>query len=137
MFQKESLTPMAISGHNGNNETLIGMSNSLGLSFYDLNMNKVEVSLTTTPIDILIKRDLSVQTNSFNYVNATQIQLSSFYLTNAFNLTTTNASIHIELKPFNFSIGYLIVVKLGYVPILNSTFNDFSSFRILCPSNSF
>ena len=102
MFQKESLTPMAISGHNGNNETLIGMSNSLGLSFYDLNMNKVEVSLTTTPIDILIKRDLSVQTNSFNYVNATQIQLSSFYLTNAFNLTTTNASIHIELKPFNF-----------------------------------
>lgn len=137
MFQKESLTPMAISGHNGNNETLIGMSNSLGLSFNDLNMNKVEVSLTTTPIDILIKRDLSVQTNSFNYVNATQIQLSSFYLTNAFNLTTTNASIHIELKPLNFSIGYLIVVKLGYVPILNSTFNDFSSFRILCPSNSF
>ena len=73
MFQKESLTPMAISGHNGNNETLIGMSNSLGLSFNDLNMNKVEVSLTTTPIDILIKRDLSVQTNSFNYVKTNQL----------------------------------------------------------------
>ena len=58
----------------------------------------------------------------------TQKELSSSYLTNAFYLTGNNASIHIELKPVNFSIGYLFVMKLGYTPILNSTFADFTSF---------
>ena len=128
---------MAVSGHNGKNESLIGMSSSIGLSFYDKNMNDLEIIQTpfySRPIEMIIKRDPNMADYSFQYINMTQKELSSSYLTNAFYLTGNNASIHIELKPVNFSIGYLFVMKLGYTPILNSTFADFTSFKILCPS---
>jgi hypothetical protein len=128
---------MAVSGHNGKNESLIGMSSSIGLSFYDKNMNDLEIIQTpfySRPIEMIIKRDPNMADYSFQYINMTQKELSSSYLTNAFSLTGNNASIHIELKPVNFFIGYLFVMKLGYTPILNSTFADFTSFKILCPS---
>lgn len=125
---------MAVSGHNGNNESLIGMSASIGLSFYDENMNEIEITQASKPIDLLIKRDLNLNEYIFQYVNATQIQLSSFYLPNAFNLSTNNASIHIELKPLNWTLGYLVALKFGYTPIINSSYADISSFKIFCPS---
>ena len=125
---------MAVSGHNGNNETFIGMSASIGLTFYDQNINLVDIPQTIIPIRLLIKRDPNIPQHTFQYVNATQIQLSSYFLSNAFNLISNNASIHIELKPLNWSIGYLIVMKLGYIPIINSSYVDLTSFSIFCPS---
>jgi hypothetical protein len=125
---------MALSGHNGNNETLIGMSSYIGLSFYDQNMNEIEIKQTQRPIEMIIKRDPNMADYSFQYINISSFQLSSSFLKNAFYLTANNASIHIELKPVNFTIGYLLVLKLGYTPILNSTFADFTSFKIYCPS---
>jgi hypothetical protein len=129
---------MAVSGHNGNNETLIGMSSSLGLSFYDYESNnEIEILQSLTPIDIILPRDESVSKNSFQYVNATNLDFldGSFYLQNNMNITTQNASIHIELKPLNESISYLIVLKLGHLPIINTTYSDFTSFKFICPSN--
>jgi hypothetical protein len=125
---------MAVSGHNGNNETLIGMSSSIGLSFYDQNMNEIEITQTQRPIEMIIKRDPNMANYSFQYINISLFTISSSYLTNAFYLTANNASIHIELKQLNFKIGYLFVMKLGYTPILNSTFADFTSFKLFCPS---
>jgi len=125
---------MAVSGHNGNNETLIGMSSSIGLSFYDQNMNKIEIKQTQRPIEMIIKRDPYVADYSFQYINISSFQLSSTFLKNTFYFTSNNASLHIELKPLNATIGYLLVLKLGYTPILNSTFADFTSFKLFCPS---
>ena len=34
---------MAVSGHNGNNETLIRMSSSTGLKLYDRNANEIKI----------------------------------------------------------------------------------------------
>ena len=129
---------MAVSGHNGNNETLIGMSSSLGLSFYDYDSNnEIPITQSLSPIDIILPRDKSVSKYSFQYVNATNLEFldGSFYLQNNMNITTRNASIHIELKPLNESIGYLIVLKLGHLPVINSTYADYSSFNAICPSN--
>ena len=138
-FKKQTLIPMAVSGHNSNNETLVGMSNSLALSFYDKNNREIQISQISPPLDILIQRDPNLSEFSYEYVNATQIQISaqSYLLPNAFNLTATNASVHIELKPFSGSIGYLIVMKLGYTPVVNSTYADYTSFKIFCPSKLF
>ena len=110
------------------------MSSSIGLSFYDQNMNDLEIIQTQRPIEMIIKRDPNIADYSFQYINISSFQLSSSFLKNAFYLTANNASIHIELKPVNFTIGYLIIMKLGYTPILNSTFADFTSFKIYCPS---
>jgi len=125
---------MAVSGHNGNNETLIGMSSSIGLSFYDQNMNEIEIKQVQRPIEMIINRDPNMADYPFQYINISSFQLSSSFLKNAFYLTANSASLHIELKPLNATIGYLLVFKMGYTPILNSTFADFSSFKIFCPS---
>jgi hypothetical protein len=129
---------MAVSGHNGNNETLIGMSSSLGLSFFDYETNiEIPISQSLSPIDIIIPRDKSVFKYSFQYVNTTNLEFldGSFYLQNNMNITTQNASLHIELKPLNESISYLIAFKLGQLPIINTTYADYSSFKFICPSN--
>ena len=125
---------MAMSGHNGNNETLIGVSNSIGLSIYDLNNN--EIPITNSQIEILIQRDTNLPEVTFVYVNASQIQLSSeaFYLPNAFNLSSANASIHIELFPLNETVGYLMVLKFGSMPMLNTTYSSYDAFELFCPS---
>jgi hypothetical protein len=131
---------MAVSGHNGNNETFIGMSSSLGLSFYDYETNsEISISQSSSPIDIIMPRDKSVSEYVFQYVNATNLDFldGSFYLQNNMNITTQNASIHIELRPLNESISYLFVLKLGHLPIINSTYADFTSFKFMCRSNYF
>jgi hypothetical protein len=129
---------MAVSGHNGFNETLIGMSSSMGLSFYEFETNnEIPITQSLSPIDLILPRDISVSKYSFQYVNATHLEFhdGSFYLQNNMNITTQNASIHIELRPLNESISYLIVLKLGNLPVINSTYADYTSFRIFCPSN--
>jgi len=128
---------MAVSGHNGNNETLIGFSTSVGLSFYDENANEIPITQSKTPIDITIQRDVNLPQYSYQYVNASQIQLSpgSFYLPNGFNITSSNSSMHIELKPVNMGIAYFLVMKLGYTPIVNASYADYTSFKLMCPSN--
>ena len=128
---------MAVSGHNGNN-VHIGMSSSISLSFYDSNNAEIKIANTKSLIDIIIPRDKNLPTYSYEYVNATGIGLASgaYFLPLAFNVTTTNASIHIELKPSNSKTGYLIILKLGYTPIVNFTHSDYDYFKILCPNSS-
>ena len=125
---------MAISGHNGNNETFIGVANSISLSFYDLNNN--EIPIVKSPIDIVIQRDSNLPEINFQYVNATQIGITSelFYLPSAFYLTSTNASIHIELEPIDKHVSYFLALKLGSLPIINSTYSNYDAFQVNCPS---
>jgi len=106
---------MAVCGHNGDNESFIGYSSSIELSFYDENLNQIEIADTSKPIDIIILRDSCVSKQPIQYVNVSQLQLlnDSLILQNSFKLISTNASIHIELKPLHQSIGYLLVFKLG------------------------
>jgi len=56
-------------------------------------------------------------------------------LTTGFKPNTKNFSIHIHLKPNNLSIGYLIALKLGSNPILNSSYQSYDYFKILCKSD--
>jgi len=127
---------MAVSGHNGNNETLIGVSNSIGLTLFDENSNEIPITKTSEPIDILIQRDSNLPQYSYYYVNATKFEFSSgqFYLTNTFKITATNASIHIELKPLNQNIGYVLATKLASTPLINATNADYTWFKIFCPN---
>jgi hypothetical protein len=129
--------PMATSGHNGNNETLIGRSSSIGLSFYDiLKESKSEITHSRTPIQMIIPRDERHLNSYYQYVNVSGLGSEQRFIKNSFNLTTTNVSLYIELKlTTNASLGvgknngYLIVLKLGYMPIINATHADYSSFK--------
>ena len=128
---------MAVCGHNGNNETLIGNSNSVGLALFDENNYELDISgMKSSPISIYIPRDQNLPEYSFQSVNATQIQLEhgSFYLPCSFRLKALNSSIHIELKPIDSSLGYVVVLKFDQTPIVNSTYAYYDAFKILCPS---
>ena len=78
---KQTLTAMAVSGHNGNNETKIGMSASIGLSFYDTNMKDIEIINTHSPIELTIKRDENMPDYDFQYVNITKTAVWGFTTT--------------------------------------------------------
>ena len=105
---------MAVSGHNGNNETFIGMSSSASLSFYDENTNEIKISQSNSPIDMILQRDKKALEYAYQYINATNITLSAgtFYLQNSFKIKMLNASLHIELMPLDINLSYLIVLKL-------------------------
>jgi len=130
---------MSISGHNGNNETFIGMSSSVGLTFYDENANEIKITKSKSPIKFILQRDQNSLNYIFQYINATSIGFlpGAYFLQNSFTINMINASIFIELKPLNLSIAYLIVLKLGFMPIVNSTSADYTSFKIICPSKFF
>jgi hypothetical protein len=127
---------MAISGHNGNNETKIGISNALSFTVFDESKNEVKISKLNSPVDLKIQRDTNLPQYSYQFVNASRLKLptNSFILQNAINIKTINSSLHIELKPFNNQLGYLVLIKLGAPPILNLISVDYTSFKIFCPS---
>jgi hypothetical protein len=129
---------MAVSGHNGNNETFIGISNSMGLTLYDENSNEIPIRRTNVPIDIVLQRDSNLPEYSYYHVNASTFTFASgqFYLTNTFKITAKNSSMHIELKPLNKYIGYLLVLKLSSTPLINSTNADYTWFQIFCPNQT-
>ena len=62
---------MASCVHNGNNETKIGLSQSIGITFSDNNGNEIEIKESSKLIDIWIPRDLSLPKVNINYVNIT------------------------------------------------------------------
>ena len=75
-------------------------------------------------------------TPKFTYVNASKIELpaQSWFIPNSIQVGLVNASIFIQLKYENSSMGYLILTKFGLTPRFNSTFTDFDDFAIFCPS---
>jgi hypothetical protein len=139
---KHTLMPMATSGHNGNNETLTGNSSQIGLTFYDESYEEIPITKSNKPFDIRIRRDLNMsQFFSYQYVNHTEInenmELNSVFLQNAFNITSNNASIHIEFMPLYSKASYLFVLKLGYLPVINATNTDYTAFKIFCTSKKY
>ena len=131
-------SPMATSGQNGNNETFVGLSSALDLTFtYSAETEPITIQNSKSPIEMWIPRD-SVANSSFQRVNATNMTISSLlhYMPNSFFINSSNASVHIELGALNASIGYLVSLKMGYMPILNATYADVDHFRIFCPRHT-
>ena len=135
---KSQMERMASSGHNGPNETYTGYSASIDLSFYDANGAVISVKNTRSPIDMWIPRDPTMGNVSFQYVNVSNLTVSSKlqFLANAFTIKSDNASIHIQIKPVASYIGYVVLLKLGYTPIVNTTHADYDFMKVLCPQSS-
>lgn len=77
------------------------------------------------------------------YYPYTEIKISNLTLTpglellpNGFEIKTNNASMHLQIKPkIQNQIAYLVLIKLGSTPVLNSTHKTFDYWKILCPNN--
>ena len=131
---------MASSVFNGKNESFVGSSGTVSLSFFDENRNKIKVSNSRTPIEFWIPREKYVEsTKPFQFVHALNITLSPYSKFIPFGFTinkVVNASLHIQIKPNDTNLGYLALLKFNATPFLNSSYKDYDSFRIFCPNQS-
>jgi hypothetical protein len=129
--------PMASCGHNGDNETKIGMSQTVSISFLDSLGNEIPIQNSNELIDIWIPRDLNTPTPVPQYVNISipvNNRLAGQLFPLGFNVSASNSSIHLEFAPENTSVGYLILLKFNMTPRINLTFSDYDSWRMFCPT---
>ncbi|RNA43376.1 polycystin-1-like isoform X1, partial [Brachionus plicatilis] len=124
----------APSGFNSDNETKIGLSNSLSLKFF--NSKKIEIPIRNSikPIHLFIPRDPSVSFPEFYFVNTSEFDNSSQFLANQFILSTSNASLHINLKPLDNFTGYLMTIKFGSMPVIKENLTNLDKWEIFCPN---
>jgi hypothetical protein len=129
----------ALTGANGDNETFIGNSKQLSLAFYDENKNEIPISNSMSRFEFVIPRDLSFSASGtsmdFEYVNASFMDMSAknHFLPNAINTTGANISFHLQILPENVTVGYVVLIKLGQTPVLNSSTQSYDYWKIYCP----
>lgn len=132
---------MAYAGLNGDNETNIGASKSISLTFYDSNKTEIAVNYEENPIEFYITRNVSDELTPFVEYNTSAIlslmraanDWTLFY--NVFNLTGANLSVHVQIKPKNVT-QYLVFLKYGGLPQLNSRKIDFDVWQLFCENGS-
>lgn len=110
----------------------------MSLSFYDSNGFQIPINSPKNKIDLFIPREPRLNNSDFQFVNVTNITVKSGnqFLTNGFYINTINASIHIQLKPLDISLAYLIAIKFGNNPYYNATHSNIDSWTILCPQGN-
>jgi hypothetical protein len=121
---------MAPTGHNGNNETNIGLSQTVEIIMSDGHGNVIPIKDSNQLFDIWIPRDLQAPKPKPYLVNSAKQEGEFFPL--AFNITTLNGSLHAEIAPLNLSVGYVVLVKFNQTP----TIQDYNSWKLFCPSGN-
>lgn len=134
---KSVLLPLSISGFNSRNETYTGSSLGLELSFLDQNGDVIPVQNLLTPIEVWVPRSTSASEDIYQYVNTSNVTISNDFqlMPNSVNISSTNASLHIQIRPKNFNLAYLVLVRFGSTPILNRTSAIYDYWTILCPGD--
>ena len=125
-----------MTGFNGDTQAHIGSSKSIDVSFYDEDQNEISVAHQQKPVEIWISKDTSVAIEPYILINATQNQTDiQGFMSNGFNLTGSNVSIHIQIRPnrAEASIGYLTLLKFGENPSLVNKYYD--SLNLYCPND--
>jgi hypothetical protein len=139
---RASALPMAATGHNGKNESLISASMSIFLGFYDENQVEIKIKNLKHPIEMWVNRDKKTEIPDFETVNATSRNNSGEYPFIPFIFTnmSINSSVHIQIKPAVKQIGYRVCLRFGATPrweILNNKKYgwNFDDCQVLCPPN--
>ena len=117
---------MALTGNNGDNETNTKSSKSIEFSIHDENGKEISVNNLGKPIEFWIAKDTSKPIEPFVLINSTisnqtnqtnqTNNFNSGFMQNGFKLSSaSNVSIHIQIKPLNYSEfnnkGYLSLLK--------------------------
>ena len=126
---------MTFSGLNGDNETKIGSSAGLSMSFYDDQHNSIRVNNLVEPIHLYIKQDSNVTTFEFKLINTSALKKDSQFISNALQIKTVNASVHLHIKPHTITLGYLIIFLRNGIASYSSTSANFDYAKILCPNS--
>lgn len=126
----------APTGKNGKRGLNIGNSTAVAHSFYSDDLNPIPIGNYAAGFTFWITKN-SAAAPSFETVrkgvNST-ITAANQIQTYRLTLTSANQSITIQLAPSVTTIAYLVLLKYGGTPIVNSTLNDYDIGKIFCPS---
>ena len=117
------------------------VSRSISFSLLDRDGNEVVVATNSSqPIEIIIPRDENLPVPPMKLQNVTSLSLLPHAQT--FNLHfanlstfTSSFSIHLQLRPLNSNLSYMLIYAFDRSPRLNSSINDVDGWTILCPSD--
>jgi hypothetical protein len=105
-------------------------------ALYDQNKTEYNIKNSLKPIEFIIYKEVDNTISSYQTSNATILNITmsqTRFINYTFNLTT-NASIHFQLKPIDFSlkVGYLVVLRYGDLPNIQNGFYDL--WKLFCPN---
>ena len=130
-----------IPGFNGIGNLSLRDSFSVGLDLYDLNKQRLNINNEQNKILFWIERDENLLAPEFKFVNISSLNESILsqatpYLKYGFNLINlTKYSLHVQLKPVNKLMAYLITIKFGANSITNEKDKSYDLFKIACPND--
>ena len=117
------------------------LSRSVSFSLLDRDGNEVMVQTNLSrPIEIIIPRDQNLPVPSMMLQNVTSLSLRPHAQT--FNLhfvnlssVTSSFSIHLQMRPLNSNLSYVLIYAFDRSPRLNSSINDIDGWSFLCSSS--
>jgi len=113
-------------------------SKSIALSFYDENQNEKIVQNSSRTFIFSIPKDIAHSLAPFIYLsnnssNSSATDHANFLVSDGFLLNKQNVSIHYQISPNDFEIGYFVALKFGGKPYLNENLQSFDMWTIFCP----
>ena len=120
---------------------MTNLSRSLSLTLTDEYGR--EIIVHSTGIELLIPRDINLVLPPMTLQNVTSMA-AGHTNTPQFNLHFINinqpnpnisVSVHIQLRPLNVHIAYLMIYRFDDIPRLSSSINQTDGWSLLCPSS--
>jgi hypothetical protein len=134
VVQQAFTLSVAVNGRNTNLN--LNKSTMVSLSFFE-NTNSLSVSnQTSKPIVLNIPRSgIASKKISFSLINTSNLTLNALnqIYTFGMNLSATASSIHFNLNPSSSELSYLMVLKYGKLPVVNTQTQIYDRFKIVCP----
>jgi hypothetical protein len=142
LIQKTALGSVAVVGSNGR-ESNVGSSKTVTVSFFQSTRDPLDVSSLSQPLSIWIPRSSTDNIQGFltlkaSYVSSLACTYNDIFLQTSIT-TTTSGSIHIQFKTRSEgtrSVGYLVLLKFGLAPKLNSSYSDFDLWQVYCSNDT-
>lgn len=92
-------------------------------------------------IELFIPRDpnwMSPAMSLQDVISASAIRHNQLFNLHYVNITNSlSISVHLEIRPLNISLGYLLIYKFDAMPQLNSSISQIDGWSLFCPSSEF
>ena len=115
------------------------------MNVLDENANEVAVQTDVEqPIELFIPRDPLLNVPSMTLQNVTSIIDGSAMNNRQFNLhffpivrpnSNLTVSLHLQLRPLNTNLSYMLTYKFDGIPQLNSSIQQIDGWAVVCPSS--
>ncbi|KAI3380764.1 hypothetical protein SNEBB_003260 [Seison nebaliae] len=116
----------------------VSMSTTAGLTLFDENENLIQIQNTTKEISLMVPRDPKMLPPPFIEYNAIvdgRTQRNPMFKYHQFNISTKDASVHINIQPNQPGTCYVVIAKRSTHAIFNSTKIDVDDVQVIGNTN--